>query len=25
VAANWLNDPTQGDVYVLSAPTTVGR
>jgi hypothetical protein len=24
VAANWLNDPTQGDVYVLSAPTTVG-
>jgi hypothetical protein len=25
VAANWLNDPTQGDVYVLSAPTTAGR
>jgi hypothetical protein len=23
VAANWLNDPTYGDVYVLSAPATV--
>lgn len=22
VAANWLNDPTQGDVYMLSAPVT---
>ena len=23
VAANWLNDPTLGDVYVVSPPVTV--